>query len=92
VPAVKRVQHLLHLVSCCLQICAGVGHMHSRGYAHMDIKPHNVLIKRPASQQQQMGPSSTPRLGSRPRIRATAMPDSDEETDVESGTSLVSRC
>ncbi|WIA19338.1 hypothetical protein OEZ85_003970 [Tetradesmus obliquus] len=31
------------------QICAGVAHMHSRGYAHMDIKPHNVLIRRPRS-------------------------------------------
>ncbi|WIA39605.1 hypothetical protein OEZ86_005687 [Tetradesmus obliquus] len=31
------------------QICAGAAHMHSRGYAHMDIKPHNVLIRRPRS-------------------------------------------
>lgn len=58
----------------------------------MDIKPHNVLVKRPASQQQQMGSSSVPRSGSRPRIRAMAMPDSDEEMDLEAGTSLVRPC
>lgn len=82
-----------------LQICAGVSHMHSRGFAHMDLKPHNVLIKRPATSQQQQqrlltaaaNTGSIPRPGSRPRIRATALPDSDEEVDLEAGASLVSQ-
>lgn len=83
------------------QICAGVSHMHSRGYAHMDLKPHNVLIKSPATAQQHQqqqrqltaaaNPASLPRPGSRPRIRATVLPDSDEEVDLEAGASLVSR-
>lgn len=82
------------------QICAGVSHMHSRGFAHMDLKPHNILIKRPATTQQQQqqrlltaaaNPGSIPRPGSRPRIRATALPDSDEEVDLEAGASLVSQ-
>jgi hypothetical protein len=68
----------------------------------MDLKPHNVLIKRPATAQQQQhqqqrqlsttaaNPGSIPQPGSRPRIRATALPDSDEEFDLEAGASLVS--
>lgn len=67
--------------------------MHSRGYAHMDLKPHNVLIRRPRSQQQhQPGPVSVPRSASRPRIRAAAAAaaDSGDEGDIEAGTSLVS--
>lgn len=91
------------LLAARLQICAGISHMHSRGFAHMDLKPHNVLIKRPAAaqqvqQQQQQrlltaaaNPASIPRPGSRPRIRATALPDSDEEVDLEVGASLVSQ-
>jgi hypothetical protein len=75
-----------------VQVCSGVAHMHSRGYAHLDIKPHNVLIQRPSTQQQQQGPLTVPRSSSRPRLKAAAVPDSDDETDLEAGTSLVSMC
>jgi hypothetical protein len=58
----------------------------------MDIKPHNVLLQRPSTQQQQQGPLTVPRSSPRPRLKAAAVPDSDEETDLEAGTSLVSMC
>ncbi|KAF6249724.1 kinase-like domain-containing protein [Scenedesmus sp. NREL 46B-D3] len=38
-----------HVLDIFRQVCSGVGHMHSKGYAHMDIKPHNILIRRPHS-------------------------------------------
>lgn len=68
--------------------------MHSRGYAHMDIKPHNVLIQRPArQQQQQQGPGSASmlRMGARAQGRLAAAADNDNDGgDLEAGTSLVS--
>jgi serine/threonine kinase 16 len=36
------------VLSILLQLCLGVQHMHSKGYVHRDIKPHNMLIARPA--------------------------------------------
>jgi len=62
--------------------------MHSRGYAHMDIKPHNVLIKRPNSppplrqrQQQPVLLTSPPRLTAPAVARAVA--GEDEELEAE---------
>eukprot|EP00775_Hariotina_reticulata_P010618 gene10618-10776_t len=86
------------------QVCAGVGHMHSRGYAHMDIKPHNVLIKRPNSspqkrqQQQPVLQAPLSRLMAPSTARTTAKEDEEAETedagtegDLGADTSLMSR-
>lgn len=42
-------QHMLRLLLLPphKQVCAAVAHMHSRGFAHFDVKPHNVLLRRP---------------------------------------------
>lgn len=38
--------HQKHLIGICLQLCAGLEHMHSLDppYAHNDVKPGNVLL------------------------------------------------
>jgi hypothetical protein len=88
------------------QICAGVAHMHSRGYAHMDIKPHNVLIRRPHSSSRGSSRTQRQQLPRPPSARQMVMTagagddyDADgagdgEETglaaDIEAGRSLVS--
>ena len=33
-------------MSCVAQMVAGVAHIHSRGVAHLDVKPANFIISR----------------------------------------------
>ncbi len=35
---------LARIVSIMLQVCAGLGHAHSRGLIHRDVKPDNVML------------------------------------------------
>lgn len=70
--------------------------MHGRGYAHMDIKPHNVLIRRPRSG---VGSSSSQHskagIHVAPSARQMMMSAGEEEeqealADTEAGRTLVS--
>eukprot|EP00878_Enallax_costatus_P032081 GHUV01035180.1.p1 GENE.GHUV01035180.1~~GHUV01035180.1.p1 ORF type:complete len:208 (+),score=48.70 GHUV01035180.1:639-1262(+) len=60
--------------------------MHSRGWAHMDIKPHNVVIRRP---KQQHNSSTSPAAPGHQHMSA-AHPDEADE-DHEAGVGLVDR-
>lgn len=59
--------------------------MHSRQLAHMDIKPHNVLISRPRHQE----PVS--RTGAPTHQSMMSSRTDEEDVDLEAGASLV-RC
>lgn len=54
----------------------------------MDIKPHNVLMRRP--QQRQPASSSTAAPPGHQNMSADA--EEDEQTDVEAGVNLVRHC
>lgn len=61
--------------------------MHSRGWAHMDIKPHNVLIRSPRQQQSN---SKVPAAPGHQNMSVAQFEDDDADADGEAGTSLVS--